>query len=90
MATSSQTMRSVQRFNETGKLGILLLLASPLASGASYAWLLSGLADESARTSSIIGPSLLLIICSLAFLIGAIAVLIGRELITTVTTADPV
>lgn len=85
--TSTQTMHSIQRFTAEGKIGVALLLTSPFASGACYAWLLHGLASEW-RQNDLFAPSVLLIVSGLAFIIGALAVLIGREQITTVTSVE--
>lgn len=84
--TPSQTMHSVQRFTADGKVGVALLLGSPLVSGASYAWLLAALNDP--YNHNLFAPSALLILSGLAFIGGALAVLIGREQITTVTNIE--
>ena len=83
--TPSHTMHSVQRFTADGKLGIWLLMGSPLVSGAAYAWLLRELAEEYSRNQTLFLPSVLLILSGLAFIAGALLALIGREQTTTVT-----
>jgi hypothetical protein len=71
-------IETYQRLNEMGRVGIWLLMLSPLAGGASYYWFLVQITKRYGSGSTGL-PALCMVACGLAFIGGAILLLIGRE-----------
>lgn len=86
--TTRYEIASRQRFTDNGQIGVGLFLGSPILSGIGYAWLLNMLPDDPA-----FGPSLILFLSGMGFLIGCVMMLIGRQQsfdVRTIAVAQPV
>lgn len=76
-----------QNLTKNGQLGVWLFLFSPIVGGASYYWLMA----ESFRRLNVLPviPAVFMVAAGIAFLGGAVMVLIGRTFSHSVNEIDP-
>ncbi|MBP1844738.1 hypothetical protein J2046_003005 [Rhizobium petrolearium] len=76
-----------QTLNDNGRLGAWLFIVSPVVGGACYAWLVSELQHR--LSSNLWLAAGLVFLSGLAFLVGAVLVLIGRSYTAAVVPSEP-